>query len=171
MLAAVYLGLKTRLESIPNVEEIDYYLGQYLQGDRGGVLYTNEALFIEFLPISWESLRNKVQKAVLTFRIHAVSACLYDDEERMLGTGVLDHMALVSQVFQKMQGFRIIDVSERVLLESIVRTQEEPDHELEVVMATVQEFQATIFDYSAMNPTTRLNNIDLVVTTKIKSIQ
>lgn len=167
MLSAVYLGLKTRLGVIPDVEEIDYYLGQYEQGERGSVLYTEEALFIEFLPISWETLRNKVQKAVLTFRIHAVSACVYDDEDRILGTGVLDHMGLVSQVFQQLQNFRIIEPSGQVILESIVRVQEEPNHDLDVVIATVQEFNATMFDYSAMNPSTRLNSVDLVVTTKI----
>lgn len=169
MLESIYKALKERLETIPDVDEVDYFLGQYLQAEGGSVLYSDEALFIEFLPIPWQSLRGGVQKAVLNFRIHAVSSCLYDDENRLIGTGVFDHMGLVTKVFQSLQNFRAIEPSGNVLFESVVRIRTEPNHDLDLVMVTVQEFQATIFDYSAIAATTTKNNVALNVTTDIKT--
>lgn len=169
MLESIYTALKDRLETIFNSIEVDYYLGQYLQGEGGSSLYSDEALFIEFLPIEWQSLRNNVQKAVLSFRIHVVSACLYDDEQRLIGTGVFSHMENVTEVFKTLQNFRAVEPSGRVLLESVIRVRTEPNHDLDVVMVTVQEFKATIFDYSAIGSTTKLNNVALDITTDIKT--
>lgn len=170
MLEHIYTALKDRLETVANIDEVDYYLGQYLQQEGGNRLYSDQALFIELLPIEWQSQRGNTQKAVLSFRVHTVSACLYDNEDRLVGTGVYNHMELVTEVFKTLQNFRVVqNPSGNVLLESIVRTLTEPNHDLDVVMVTVQEFDCTIFDYSAIAQTTKVNNVDLRVTTEIKT--
>lgn len=167
MLKPIYKGLKDRLSNIPDVY-VDYFLGQYLQAEGGSVLYNEESLFIEFMPIAWDTHRRSVQRGVLSFKVHAVTTCLYDDEDRILGTTVFNHMDLVNEVFKHLQNFRITEQSGNVLLESVVRKQTIPDHELEVVVVTIQEFEAVIFDYTAAPVYTHVSNVAFEVTPEIK---
>lgn len=163
MLKEVYLGLKGLLSTVAGVEELDWFLGQYVPDDNGNVMYVDKGLYIEFEDIPWETLGDNTQRAVLGFSIHAVTACIYDDEQRVLNADV-NHLDFLQEVFVSLMNQRLKNAQEEVILESIVRTNTRADHELEHVLVGIQTFEATIFDYSAREKTVDVSaNIDLTI--------
>jgi len=162
MLKVIYQHLKSHLATITDVEAVDYYLGQDEQDDAGSVLYTTPSLFIEFLEVPWMQLGKQVQRATLNFIIHTVTDSIYDDEDRILDPA-FDHLALVNEVYKKLQGHRYKD-GDFVIMETIERVSTTPDHSLNVIIKTSQEFRCTIFDYEAY-PITQTTQIDTITIT------
>lgn len=147
LLKAIYQVLKAHLANVPNVEDVDWYLGQYSQDDSGSILYATPSLYIEFRPIDWKTLPNKVQRGVLSFIVHTVTDSVYDDDERFLDSQ-FDHLQLVDNVFAALEGKRFSN-SGKTILETIVRRSVTPDHNLEGIIVTTQEFQSVVFNYEA----------------------
>lgn len=161
MLKPIYQVLKTHLGNIPEVEEVDWFLDQYNQDDEGSVLWITPSLFLEFQPIPWMTLSQNVQRAVLTFVVHTVTDSVYDDDERILDAAT-DHLQLVDDVFASLQGKRFAD-NGRTIMETIVRTSMIPDHSIEGIIVTTQEFKSVIFNYSArpQKQVVQITNLDI----------
>lgn len=160
MLREIYIALKQRLQEITELKEVNWFYGQYYQEDQSQSLWTTPSLFIEFLPIQWQVVGNKVQRANLKFILHLVNESHYDNDERIL-SAVPNHFGLESKVYLKMMGFRdllsnipgyenLTDTEDdRILMESIVRTDTIVDHSLSNLLISLQQFSCTIHDYSA----------------------
>jgi phage gp37-like protein len=167
MLKDIYSHLKAHLATITGIEQVDYYLGQYDQNDKDSVLYSTPALFIEFAPIQWLLHAKNIQRAILTFTIHTVTDSVYDDDERILNS-VNDHFAYVTEVYKKLAGHRH-KVGDQVLMETIERLSTTPDHVLDVIIVTKQEFRCVIFDYSALPQTTTTQIQSINITPQIET--
>lgn len=164
MLNLVYSALKKRLTAEVSPEYVDWFYGQYLDEeteDGGEMLWATPAVFVEFLPLKWETLGNAVQAANLQFNIHLVNNSLDSDEKRVTDTASLDHLGMESDVFRALQGFRALlsyvpgfealagEPGDRVILETISRLSSEPDHSMGRQLVSVQTFACRIYDYAA----------------------
>lgn len=163
MLNLVYAALKARLLEECNPQYLDWYMGQYLEEeaeDGGQLLWATPAQFIEFLPIQWQTLPGNVQVADLQFNVHLVNDSVFDTDARMLDT-TLNHLGQEGAVFRALMNWRAMlhDVpgmdtlegtsADRVLIESLVRTSTDPDHNLRRQLVSVQSFTSRVYDYSA----------------------
>lgn len=164
MMHLVYSALKARLTERTAPKYIDWYTGQYSEdemADGGELLWDTPAQFIEFLPVDWKTLgANNVQCAVLGFAVHLCNHT-FDTDDRRITDVTLGHFAKESAIFVALMNWRAMmsDVpglealagtpNDRVLIESIVRTGTEPDHNIRRQMVSVQTFQTKIYDYSA----------------------
>lgn len=163
MLNLIYAALKKRLAGQVEPKYIDWYMGQYLedeQEDGGESLWNTPAVFLEFLPVDWDTRPGNVQTATLKLNAHLVNATLYDNDQRILDA-TINHLGMESQVFQALMNWRCMlsyvpgfealeDTSnDRVLIESMVRNTTEPDHSMRQQLVSVQGFSSRIFDYSA----------------------
>ncbi len=160
MLKEVYKAIKKAIgDQIDGINDLDWYLGQYDQ-DGDNTLYTTPAVYIEFQPMDWEQLKVGVQACNLMVSIHAVNASLYDTDQRILDAAS-NHLELENSVYRALQGFRCMlsylpeyaglagGANDRVLLESMVRQRTYPDHDINRLLVSVQEFKTRIYDYSA----------------------
>lgn len=161
MLKYNYTALKSHLSSIQAIKHIDWFLDQYAQVGEDHIHTTPEVL-IEFAPINWTTLPSGVQRGVLTFITHTVSDSAYGDERDMTDTLYINHLDIDQKIFQKLMNKRFMfsDVpgnealagtdNDYVLMESIVRIESIPHTALSNLVSTLQTFQCTIYDYSAV---------------------
>lgn len=165
MLDLVYSALKKRLVEKTQPAYVDWYMGQYLEPEMeegGQMLWAPGSQFLEFEPIQWTMLGGAVnlQTADLRFSVHLVDESYHDDDKRITDTA-LNHLTKASAIFRALMNWRcnlsyvpgfeaLADTTEdRVLLESIVRLNSEPDHNLRRQLVSVQGFTTRIYDYSA----------------------
>jgi hypothetical protein len=181
MTKEIYQALKQRLLRInldgnhhnpPIFKYVDWYYGQYHEQDQdegaGATLWDTPAAFIEFAPIAWQTLGDGLQKAQLHFTVHVVNESMYDTDQRVLDDGQ-DHFGLEAQVYAALHRHRVLlshlpafaalsgTADDRVLCESITRVSTVIDHTLRRQLVSVQEFQTTIYDYSAMKDFLMIN--------------
>lgn len=169
----IYRLLKQRLSEIADLKEVLWYTGQYLQtGDQS--IYVDKAAYIEFMPLSWTTLSRNIQEAVLEFDVHLLTEALNDNDERILDADIA-HLSLVEQVYKKLQRWQahLSDLPEFTgqpdtpkIINSIVRTNLAPDHTLSNLIVTVQKFQCTVYDLSAL-PQYQQVNANLSITIDI----
>ena len=104
MLDQVYEALQAKLISIEGINFVDMYNGQYLESeDHTRPEFLRPAVFIEFLPIEWKEMGQKVQYAEdATIRLHIVSDDTPSDTKssasaaiRKLGLATLKLVSLV----------------------------------------------------------------------------
>lgn len=157
----IFLLLQQRLQTqIPGLNEVDWYMGQYLQsGDN--TLYAVPAAYIEFEPAEPTDLPKGMQLLDLAINIHLVHEALYDTSQRVTDLAV-EHMEMVGLVHKNLNRFegKLSDLPEtaslkdtdkdRTILNRMSRTGLPVDHSLNNLIVTVQQFQATAFDYSGM---------------------
>lgn len=165
MLNLVYSAIKKRLAAqvLPLPKYVDWYYAQYLEDemeDGGQLLWQTPALFVEFLPIEWETRPQNIQTSTLRFNTHLVNESFYDNDQRVLDAAV-NHLGQESSVFVALMNWRCMlsyvpgfealadTANDRVLLESIVRESSEPDHTMRRQLVGVQRFACRIYDYSA----------------------
>lgn len=160
MMKEVYQAFKQRLSSeITELNWVDWYLNQYAQeGEQS--MWTTPAAFVEFMPIDWQMLSNGVQSSNVMFQIHLVNESQYDDDQRMTDVQI-NHLGMERDVYLSMQNWRCMisylpryadladTPADRVLIESTVRVRTYPDHEMNRMLVSVQEFITRIYDYSA----------------------
>lgn len=163
MLNLVYSALKKRVNDQVTPKYTDWYMGQYLEPDEengGQLLWNTPAVFIEFVPLQWDTLGNSVQASNTAFNLHLVNDSLYDDDKRVTDP-VLNHFGLETLVFKAMMNWRcmlsyvpgfeaLADTdNDRVLIESIVRVSTDTDHGANRQLVSLQQFSCRIYDYSA----------------------
>lgn len=158
MLDKIYAALKLRLaEEVPDLKEIDWYLGQYDETDPDiQNWYTSPAAYLEWDPIQWASIGMYAQAADATLNVHIVNATLYDNDQRILDAAN-NHFGLEREVFRALHGWRVrlIDLEpaappELMLCETLVRRETIPDHSLRRSLVSIQRFTTRIYDYSAV---------------------
>ncbi len=178
MLNLAYAALKSRLQQECAPQYIDWYMGQYLEeeaADGGQVLWATPAMFIEFLPVQWQTLTGNIQVTDLAFNVHLVNDSVFDTDERILDS-TLNHLGQEGAIFRALMNWRAMlhDVpgmdtledtsADRVLLESVVRNSTEPDHNLRRQLVSVQQFTARLYDYTATKQWVQvLTDLDLEV--------
>lgn len=161
MFKDVYTALKQRLNTeLDWKNELDWYLHQYDQ-DGEEVIYTTPAVFVEFVTVEWNTYPDNRQRGVMEFRIHLVNECNYDTDQRILDA-TLNHLGQESEVFRALMGWgcKLSYITayaalngtdnDAVLINDIIRTRTDPDHELSNLLVSVQTFQANVYDYNAL---------------------
>lgn len=158
MIDLLFRGLQKRL--ILKVEEakiVDYFLDQYDESTEDQRIYATPALYIEFLPTTFETMSGNVQRAVQQFHIHTVHESGYDDAKRITSVdGLNNFMKVQGKVFKALMNWRLnstylSEANQSVtLMESIVRTRSVPDHAMSRLLVNTQTFQAVVYDYGAV---------------------
>jgi len=163
MLNLIYAALKKRLAEKVEPKLIDWFLGQYMEDDMedgGALLWNTPTIFLEFLPVDWETRPGNLQTATLRLNAHLVNDTLYDNDQRILDA-TINHLGMESAVFVALMNWRCLlsyvpgfealagEPEDRVLIESMVRNTSEPDHAMRKQLVSVQGFSSRVFDYSA----------------------
>lgn len=153
--------LKQQLQSIEELSLIDYDLGQYSQAGEDHVRAT-PVCYIGFSPIEWETLPKRLQVADLEFTVTLVSLSAYGDDRDITDTEYINHLAIEDKIYKALHGQHFLLSSlngnanlagtdeDRVILNSIVRTNSNPHSQLNNLVSTSQTFISRSFDYSAV---------------------
>lgn len=158
-----YLVLRNHLQAnVPELKNIDWYLGQYLQLDEDHVPIT-PSLYIKFNPVQWETFPQSIQRArAAQIEFHLVNETAFGDERDMIDTDYINHIAIERKIFQALMNarFKLSEVpgmenladtpNDCILMESLVRTQTQPHDTLDNLVVTIQTFVTTISDYTAI---------------------
>lgn len=160
MIKQTFQILQQTLSAATGAAEVDYYLGQYQPGE-GDVWHVEKGVYIEFADMPTEQLGGNAQQIVARIRIHCASSCLYDDGQRITDATV-NHLGFVEDAYKALNGkdfyLSLLPAyaalagtnDDRIVINTMSRTAIVNDHALRSVLATVQEFSCTIYDYSAM---------------------
>lgn len=163
MLNLVYAALKKRLDTECQPRYIDWFMGQYLEDEAeegGQLLWDTPAQFVEFMPVSWQTLLTNVQVCDLAFNVHLVNDSYFDNDARVLDP-TLNHLGQETAVFRALMNWRCMlsyvpgfealagTANDRVLMESVVRESTEPDHNMRRQLVSVQRFTCRVYDYGA----------------------
>lgn len=154
----IYFLLKNRLSSISELEEIDWFTGQYLQnGEQAMTVSTG--CYLEFMPGQWQTLGDGQQQMALEFDVHLVQDCVLPGDERILDP--MDHLGIAESIYKVLHrwGAMLSDLpafaalagtdEDVVVINSITRVSSTPDHNLSNLMVTVQRFACLVRDVSA----------------------
>jgi hypothetical protein len=162
MIKEHYQALKQRLFEIPDVKIIDWYMGQDESLEGNNLVWGTPAIYIEFDPIQWQTLGNGIQRGTMTFNIRLVTDSLHDSDQKLFDTFAIDHFAFTQSLFTQMMNWRcnasylpqfgqLLGTNEDVvLMESVVRLNTTPIHEVSDLLRTVQTFTCVVYDYSAV---------------------
>ena len=132
---------------------------QFLEEDRH---WNRPALFVEFMPIAWETNGQKVQDATVDIHLHIVTDWFGgspDDNHRQ--QEALSYLDLPDIVLAKLQNMKL------TLSGSLTRTQSIINHNHERILDSVEIYQARIRDNSAMivNQRVEATAVTLKITT------
>jgi hypothetical protein len=136
----------------PIFKEVDEFHGQY-EDEDGKLLWTTPAALIEMVNIDWEDdVRNREQYGDLTFRIHIVDDCAYEDSKRRL---LALHKSNVAKTANTLR-HKVVHLTELginkdgILMNTISRKQTEFVNTLSENIVTIVNFNTLLVDYSAM---------------------
>lgn len=162
MTREIYLTIKQLLsDAVPELNHIDYYLGQFDQEGDIALVETPAAL-LKYNSIKWNTLQGNVQQGLFQFEIFLATDTRYGDERDITDTTHIDHLAIESKIFKALMnkrvklsalpGFESLEGTENdsVLLESITRSASDPHITLNNLVITGQMFESVIYDYSAI---------------------
>lgn len=162
MIHLQFQALQARIQDIlPDVAEVDWFLGQYELQDEGQSFYTAPAVYVEFQPMVWETLGDGMQRGTLRFRTHLVSSSLYEDGRRITEGG-LDHLLWESRMYVGLHGFapKLSSLpsmsalegtaNDAYLFKNCTRLTTSFDHELSPLLITLTEYSAVCYDYAAV---------------------
>lgn len=174
MIDKAYMAMKRALMSYDgSTIYVDYYLEQDKQvGDIA--LVQSPAIFIEFLPTSWENVAGGAQKAELSFNVHLITEQVWADERVILEGEYSDHMPLYNHIYNTLHGasFTLVDglLAESrygqatptikdppVILNAIKRTDTARyPHQISNLMKSTQRFTTTSYDYTGTDEEDRV---------------
>lgn len=146
--------------TVAALQLVDADLNQYQQrGDDH--LLASPAAYILIRDIPWNTLGNKVQRAVMTFDVTLVAQTAYGDIRDHTDITYIDYLAIQSTIYQvlKDKRFYIHDVpgfasvedtdDDAVLMESIDRVDTFTHKNQSNLIVAAERFQCPVFDYSA----------------------
>lgn len=155
MQKAIFLAVQEHLVAAElGVEHFDWFNNQYEAQDpknqtEGDFAYP--AVFIEFQPYQPESHGRRVQKALITFRLHLVTSnyahSRYGTPEQ---SKALEHLDLAERLYAAFQGWNYKDAQGRQVLNTCTRTNVMPDHDQTNQVVNIQDFRTLAFDYAAV---------------------
>ena len=152
----LYLAIVNRLKNIPGADgeplfkHFDLW-NQQVEFIEHETPFLTPAIFVEFMPLQWQTMGNRVQSADLTTRRHivtewhALTADNVPDEEQELALAYLD---IVDSVVAALQGFAAPNTN------TWMRTQTIPNHNHERYVDSVEEYICRVIDDSANTPMT-----------------
>lgn len=155
----VYFLLKNRLSSIAELDEIDWFTGQYEQNGEQA-LTVSTGCYLEFMSAQWQTLGDGQQQAALEFDVYLVQHSVLSGDER-ISDPVMDHLGIVDKIHKALHrwGAMLSDLpafsalagteDDIVIINSIVRTGSTPDHNLSNLLVTAQRFSCLVRDISA----------------------
>ena len=150
----LYLAIVDRLKNIPGADgeplfkHFDLW-NQQVEFIEQETPFLTPAVFVEFLPLKWQTLGKRVQSADLTTRLHivtewhALTADNVPDEEQDLALAYLD---IVDSVVAALQNFAAPCTN------AWMRTQTIPNHNHERYVDSVEEYICRVTDNSANTP-------------------
>lgn len=152
----LYLAIIDRLKDIPGADDEPLFKhfdlwNQQVEFIEQETPFQTPAVFVEFLPLQWRTLGNRVQDADLTTRLHIVTewhsltADYTPDEEQELALAYLD---IVDSVVAALQGFSAPNTN------TWMRTKTIPNHNHERFVDSVEEYICKVTDNSANTPMT-----------------
>jgi hypothetical protein len=148
-----YQLLKAQLAQLNMFEQIDLYLEQY---EQEGEQFATPAVFVEFMPIEWQSYTQRQQKGLLTFRTHLVIQTLYGDEQVYIDQANLVQLPYLAQEVYKALHCRSLNIVslgtpiDCVLLGNICRVRTEWHHCIGNLAVHIDTWQAQTLDTFAM---------------------
>lgn len=164
--------LKLRLTTdVPELRELDWFLGQTNIKDKNALITTTPALYIEFMPVTPRDLGGKLQSSDAEFNIHLVTESVSDNGTNKLKKNQPnDHMRIFDKIYRSLSGFnaKLSFLPEFVLLlntsqdqrvmNSIIRTSPiVPPHALSKgKMISIQRFSTIIYDHAAATLYTKI---------------
>lgn len=159
MRAQLYLSIQESLQEIkgtdglPLIKHFDLWNRQ-VQFIEKETPFPFPAVFVEFLPVQWETHGQRVQRADLFVRLHIITrwyaqtASYSPDQEVALN--YLDYSGLVHKQLQ----------SNNILLTNgWMRTQSIINHDHEVIVDSIEEYKCQVVDYGAQPSTVAVSNI------------
>ncbi len=158
----LYLAIKNRLKNIPGADgeplfkHFDLW-NQQVEFIEQETPFLTPAVFVEFLPMKWRTLGNRVQDADLTTRLHIVTewnalTADYSPEEE----DALAYLDIVDSVVAAMQNFTA------PCSNAWMRTQTIPNHNHERYVDSVEEYVCRVTDTSANTPMTGVDGTAIV---------
>jgi len=117
------------------------------------------AIFVEFLPIQWETHGQRVQRADMFVRLHIVTQWFsqtgsYSPDQE----NALTYLDLSGLVHKQLQGNPIL------LTNGWMRTQSIINHDHETIVDSIEEYKCQVVDYGAQPATVPASNITPVLT-------
>lgn len=161
----LYLAIKNRLKNIPGADgeplfkHFDLW-NQQVEFIEQETPFQTPAVFVEFMPLQWRTLGNRVQDADLTIRLHIVTewhglTADYSPEEDF----ELRYLDIVDSVVAAMHGFVAPNTNTWMRIQTI------PNHNHERYVDSVEEYICKVVDNSANTPMTGVNG-DVIVPEK-----
>ncbi len=119
---------------------IDWFNDQY-----AGVIHAEPAIFIEFPDaLEFETLRQDVQQAEFTIRIHLASKAI-QKQDRTISEDVIEtHFNICDKIYYKLQGYRLQE-GDMLIFNSLARTNYEHHQYMQGWMVTTQDFEGVIY--------------------------
>lgn len=151
-----YLDIKDRLKTILDdngnqlLKHFDLW-NQQVEFIEQETPFACPAVFVEFMPVNWETLGNRHQMGRQTVRLHIVTewyagtADYSPTEDR-----ALEYLDIVDKVVARMQNFRASCSN------SFTRTQSVPNHNHEKFVDSIEEYTCEVFDNSAVQRRTEI---------------
>jgi hypothetical protein len=141
MIKEIYTSIQTALENIKNAEgnplfkHFDLW-NQNVQFIEQDSPFETPACFVEFQPIGWETIGNRVQETTLSIRLHVVTPW-YGQSSKIspVQSEMLDYLNIPDFVLNALQGMIIEKVG------VLTRTASEINHNHERYVDSVEIYQ------------------------------
>lgn len=121
------------------------------QGQDRSMPYLTPAALVEFLPLSWVGLTNRVLQSPLEFNLYIVQERVLEKQaDNPLQSEALAHLDLIDEIMERLTGsMATIQVGgeDQVLFNGLRLLSVTPDHNADSRYVTVMRFQTTVFEY------------------------
>ncbi len=174
MIHHIFRALKQRIEAIDGLPACSWFNSQYDE-DSDEAVYLVPHVYLEFLPIPLNQEVSLIQTSDnVRFRVHLFTE-YYNDENEVLShydqvAGI--HKALTKKTLLLSELTEYAGLAgtpdDKVILNTMTRTEITPDHNQSNTIITIQEFVASGVDLSALSAVT---TVDPVTLTTIKQIK
>lgn len=156
----LYLKLIEWLTSSGIVKHVDLWNEnlQYIEDEQS---WECPAVFVEFMPIQWQSLPHGVQEATINFRLHIVTRALEPTSAQSITVQAEGEPEANNQYLNA--GLEYLDLLEQINalihcqraeedgINTITRTQSVSNHNHEEMIESIEDYSVHIIDGSAYN--------------------
>ena len=161
----LYLSIKAILKSIlddnglPLIQHFDLW-NQNVDFIDSDSPFLRPAVFIEFMPHTWDTIMNHVQTATITIRLHIVTEHFYQTADYSpTESEALDYLTIPDKILSALQSNSVPNSN------GFMRISSTPNHNHEGIIDTIEEYTTFITDTSATPTQTPINNVTPQITT------
>ena len=158
----LYLDVKDRLKSIKDASESPLFKhfdlwNRQVEFIEQETPFQCPAIFIEFAPMSWQTLGNRVQECELTIRLHIVTEWFADTADYSpTEQQALDFLDIIDRVTYALQGFATPYMNAWMRRLSIT------NHDHEHHVDNIEEYVCSFRDLSAIQPLSPIQTVTLL---------